>query len=77
MSCAAGCWLRCRQRRRASRPRGRVVCNCLNVSEREIAAAIDAGANLQTLQQTLQCGTQCGSCVPELRRMLASRRQAA
>ncbi|MGN2392062.1 nitrate reductase [Pelomicrobium sp. G1] len=58
-------------------PRGRVVCNCLNVPEREIAAAIDAGANLQTLQQTLQCGTQCGSCVPELRRMLASRRQAA
>jgi assimilatory nitrate reductase catalytic subunit len=58
-------------------PRGRVVCNCLNVSEREIVAAIDAGANLQTLQQTLQCGTQCGSCAPELKHLLIARRQAA
>lgn len=58
-------------------PRGRVVCNCWNVPEREIAAAIEAGASLQALQQTLRCGTQCGACVPELKRMLASHRRAA
>jgi assimilatory nitrate reductase catalytic subunit len=58
-------------------PRGRVVCNCWNVPERDIAAAIEAGASLQALQQKLRCGTQCGSCVPELKRMLASRRRAA
>ncbi len=58
-------------------PRGRVVCNCWNVPERDIVAAIEAGANLPALQQTLRCGTQCGSCVPELKRMLASRRRAA
>jgi assimilatory nitrate reductase catalytic subunit len=51
--------------------RGRVVCNCLNVSESEIKAAIAAGADLGAMQERLKCGTECGSCVPELKRMLA------
>jgi assimilatory nitrate reductase catalytic subunit len=29
------------------------------------------------LQQTLRCGTECGSCVPEVRRMVAASKQAA
>jgi len=54
------------------RARGRVVCTCFNVSESEIAAAIrDGGAtSLDALQQQLKCGTNCGSCVPELRKLL-------
>jgi assimilatory nitrate reductase catalytic subunit len=57
--------------------RGRIVCNCLNVAEPDIVAAITAGADLAALQATLKCGTECGSCVPELKRLLAGNRAAA
>ena len=57
--------------------RGRVVCNCLNVAEPDIVAAIAAGADLAALQSNLKCGTECGSCVPELKRLIASSRVAA
>jgi assimilatory nitrate reductase catalytic subunit len=49
--------------------RGRIVCNCLNVAETEIRAAIAGGAGFAELQAGLHCGTACGSCVPEIRRM--------
>ena len=52
------------------RRRGRVVCNCLDVAENEIIEDITAGADLITLQAKRQCGTQCGSCVPELKRLV-------
>ncbi len=57
--------------------RGRVVCNCLNVAEPDIVAAIAAGADLAALQATLKCGSECGSCVPELKRLIAGNRAAA
>ena len=57
--------------------RGHIVCNCLNVAEPDIVAAIVAGADLAALQTTLKCGTECGSCVPELKRLIASKRVAA
>lgn len=57
--------------------RGRVICNCRNVSEGDIAAAIEQGADLPALQARLGCGTECGSCVPELKRMLNTKRAAA
>ena len=59
--------------------RGKVVCNCFNVSERAIATVLQevtgeaTAQRLAILQDTLQCGTNCGSCLPELRR-LASRK---
>jgi assimilatory nitrate reductase catalytic subunit len=56
-----------------SAARGRVVCNCFDVSENEIAAEIAAGLDLAELQAKRKCGTSCGSCLPELRRMVASR----
>ncbi|MHB1091868.1 nitrate reductase [Thiobacillus sp.] len=56
--------------------RGRIVCNCLNVAEPDIVAAIAAGAGLAVLLSELKCGTECGSCVPELKRMVASNRVA-
>jgi assimilatory nitrate reductase catalytic subunit len=46
--------------------RGRTVCNCFDVAEAEIAAF----DSLEELQAKLRCGTNCGSCLPELRRQL-------
>ncbi len=57
--------------------RGRIVCNCLDVAEPDIVAAVAAGADLAELQDALGCGTECGSCVPELKRLVAARRTAA
>jgi assimilatory nitrate reductase catalytic subunit len=56
----------------------RIVCNCLNVSERTIRGALPAlphspGDALRALQVRTACGTSCGSCVPEVRRIIAVR----
>ncbi|MBV9190623.1 MAG: nitrite reductase small subunit NirD [Betaproteobacteria bacterium] len=48
--------------------RGRTVCNCFDVSEAEIATF----KSLDELQSALKCGTNCGSCLPELRKQLAA-----
>ncbi len=52
------------------RSRGKIICNCLDVAENEIIDTIQLGADLITLQNKLKCGTECGSCVPELRRLV-------
>jgi assimilatory nitrate reductase catalytic subunit len=51
------------------------VCSCWNVSEDAILSCLrplqgESEAKLMQLQAKLQCGTQCGSCVPELRRLI-------
>ena len=62
----------------ASAPaRGRIVCNCFDISENEIAASLAAGLDLAAVQAQLKCGTSCGSCLPELRRMQAAARPPA
>lgn len=53
--------------------RGRQVCTCFNVGEPEIDAALrecegTAEARLGRLQERLKCGTNCGSCIPELKK---------
>ncbi|MEP7155615.1 MAG: (2Fe-2S)-binding protein, partial [Betaproteobacteria bacterium] len=53
----------------AMQARGRVVCSCHDVAEVAITACFRAGDSLPLVQQKLKCGTGCGSCVPELRRM--------
>ncbi len=55
---------------------GRVVCQCFNVGEDEIEEALagiggDARERTVTLQQQLKCGTNCGSCLPELRKLVS------
>ena len=50
----------------------RAVCACFKVVESELRSAIAAGATLAKLQKDLKCGTNCGSCVPELRRLLSA-----
>lgn len=49
-----------------------IVCKCADVSDRQITDAIAAGFDLARLQEKLKCGTFCGSCVPDIKRMLAS-----
>ncbi len=51
---------------------GRTLCNCLNVSHEAICAGIAKGLDLNGLKQALKCGTSCGSCVPEIKRLLAT-----
>jgi len=62
-----------------SAPVSRQVCSCLNVREDAITTCLQTqvgseAERLSGLQQRLQCGTRCGSCVPELKRLV---RQAA
>ncbi len=62
--------------------RGKVVCNCFNVSERSIiefcsTTKIDSAGKLAALQSELKCGTNCGSCLPELRTLVAASQNAA
>ena len=37
----------------------------------EIRSVLATGAGLAQLQERLKCGTECGSCVPELKRLCA------
>ncbi len=52
------------------RGRGKIVCNCLDIAQNDIVENIELGADLITLQNKLKCGTECGSCVPELKRLV-------
>jgi assimilatory nitrate reductase catalytic subunit len=54
---------------------GTTVCSCVGVKDIAIQQHLkiykgDSAQRLASLQGTLKCGTQCGSCVPELRRMI-------
>jgi assimilatory nitrate reductase catalytic subunit len=61
-----------------SRNRGNIVCNCLDVAADEIKGEIALGADFTALQAKLKCGTECGSCIPEIKRLAAqSDRRAA
>ncbi|MFN7856701.1 MAG: bacterioferritin-associated ferredoxin, partial [Acidovorax sp.] len=61
----------------AVQSRGKPVCTCLNVTDAAIAATLAQchgtdGDRLAQLQDQLRCGTNCGSCLPELKRMVRS-----
>ncbi len=70
----------------ALQSRGKPVCTCLGVSDAEIGACLTdithaaGGAGflasdeerLRILQDKLKCGTNCGSCVPEIKRIIRS-----
>ena len=57
------------------RSRGRIICSCLDVSETEIFDVLDTGADFAGMQDKLKCSTQCGSCMPELKRLLQAHRK--
>ncbi|CBG88542.1 nitrate reductase [Citrobacter rodentium] len=50
---------------------GAIVCSCFSVGEKAIAQAIAGGCDsVSALGKTLRCGTNCGSCIPELQALL-------
>jgi assimilatory nitrate reductase catalytic subunit len=56
-------------------PKSPQVCACFNVSEDAIRAELPRcggqdDQRLAELQGALKCGTNCGSCIPELRRLV-------
>ena len=56
---------------------GSTVCTCVGVRDIAIATHLnnctgDEETRLTSLKSTLGCGTQCGSCIPQLKRMIAS-----
>ncbi len=66
----------------AVQSRGKTVCTCFNVSDVTINAhlTINYGTDAQrliALQTNLKCGTNCGSCNSELKRMIRISRQGA
>ena len=57
--------------------RGRIVCSCFGVAETVITQRLAADGpdrtdaeRLGALQAALSCGTNCGSCLPELKRLV-------
>ncbi|MBU0653843.1 MAG: molybdopterin-dependent oxidoreductase [Gammaproteobacteria bacterium] len=57
---------------RAGEDRGRTVCACFNVGEKTIRTAIAAQGlkSVEDIGRCLNAGTNCGSCVPELKALL-------
>ena len=54
-----------------------IVCACFNVSQARIARAIADGAcSTREIGAALQAGTNCGSCLPELRKLIAAQAPA-
>ena len=60
----------------AVQSRGNLVCSCFNVTDAAIdeqLAATSTGTEeerLVSLQAALKCGTNCGSCIPELKKII-------
>ena len=51
---------------------GPVVCACFGVGRAAILAAIAAGAGTAAeIGAQLKAGTNCGSCIPEMKRLIA------
>ena len=53
---------------------GRIICSCFSIGERAINEAIAEGCDsAAALGAKLRCGTNCGSCVPELKALISAR----
>ena len=51
---------------------GAIVCVCFQVGAARIAAAAGAGGrSVESIGRQLGAGTNCGSCIPEIRRLIA------
>lgn len=59
----------------AIQSKGKQICTCFNVTEPSIIETLgqcqgDTDSRLSQLQGLLKCGTNCGSCIPELRKII-------
>jgi len=52
-------------------PRSRTVCACVGVTEQAIIAGAALGLDADALKAKLGCGSGCGSCMTEVRRLAA------
>lgn len=51
---------------------GAIICSCFEVGEKTIRRAISQGANsTEKLATQLKCGSNCGSCLPEIKALLS------
>jgi len=56
---------------------GPIVCACFGVGLAAIRAALTSGVgSVEEIGQALRAGTNCGSCLPELKRIVADERTA-
>ena len=56
---------------------GPIVCVCFQVGATRIAAAVaEGGRTVEKIGARLGAGTNCGSCVPEIRRLIAAKEPA-
>jgi assimilatory nitrate reductase catalytic subunit len=54
-----------------------VVCACFQVGLEAVRKAVSAGAtSVADIGQALRAGTNCGSCLPELKRIIVDERIA-
>ncbi len=60
-----------------TKPSGKTVCSCFSVGETRIRAAIrkDRLTTTDEIGAALKAGTNCGSCIPELKKLLAPETQ--
>jgi len=56
---------------------GPLVCTCHNVYQSTVVAAINAGCDeVEKVGSSCRAGTNCGSCIPEIKRLLAEKQPA-
>ncbi|MGB5998028.1 MAG: molybdopterin-dependent oxidoreductase [Marinomonas sp.] len=54
--------------------KGNIVCSCYQIGSKQIEKAIASGAEtVEALGAVLKCGTNCGSCIPELKHFIPKR----
>lgn len=57
---------------------GAIICSCFEVGEKTIRREISLGADsTEKLAAKLKCGSNCGSCLPEIRALLPERVKTA
>ena len=51
--------------------KGAIICSCFQVGENTIKNSIQQGCcTAEALGEALKCGTNCGSCIPELKALI-------
>ncbi|EGA70703.1 putative nitrate reductase, large subunit protein [Vibrio sinaloensis DSM 21326] len=56
-----------------------LICSCFRVNEKQIQTALETGqcSNLSQVKSKLKCGTNCGSCLPQVERIVTQRQSIA
>ena len=55
--------------------KGNIICSCYQIGSKQIEKAIASGdTSIESLTTRLKCGSNCGSCIPELKHFLPKKR---